>query len=101
MKAGGASRHSTVSDGISPITETGIYMIYPDFLDDMGDSLPTDSPVPVDVELPARMTILVDEMRERIHSKRIKVGVRFFCHEGSKQVAEGVVTKITGLNQPR
>lgn len=83
------------------ISETGIYMIYPDFFDESGDSLPTDSPVPVDVELPARMTILVDEMRESFHRERIREGVRFYCHEGGKQVAEGVVTNITGLHKPR
>ena len=47
------------------------------------------------------MRIVVDEMREQLHRARIAPGVRFFCHEGSKRVAEGVVTRITVLFQKR
>jgi len=83
------------------IDETGIYMIWPDFFDENGNSLPTDQPLPVDKELPARMTIVMDEMREKIHAHRIKKGLRFFCHEGGKRVAEGQVTKITSLHASR
>lgn len=77
------------------------FMIWPDFYDENGDSLPTDQPLPIDKDLPARMTILVDEMRERIHRFRIHEGVRFYCLEGNKRVAEGHVTRITGLFQQR
>lgn len=83
------------------IKKTGIYMIHPDFYDENGYSLPTDEPLPIDHELQARMTILIDEMREKIHRKRIKEGLRFFCHEGGKRVAEGIVTKITGIHAQR
>jgi translation elongation factor EF-Tu-like GTPase len=78
-----------------------LYMIWPDFYSPSGDSLPTDSPLPLGVALPARMTIVVDEMREQIHRVRIKPGVEFYCHEGSKRVAVGCVTRITGLHNAR
>lgn len=81
------------------IEKTGIYMIWPDFHDENGNSLPTDQPLPVDCELLARMTIVTDDMREKIHRDRIEAGVRFFCHEGGKRVAVGQVTKLTGLNR--
>ena len=75
----------------------GIFMIYPDFYDENGDSLPTDKPLPVGIELPARMVVLSDEMRENVHRSRIHEGVRFYCHEGQKRVAEGKVVRVTGL----
>jgi hypothetical protein len=78
-----------------------LYMIWPDFLDDSGHSRPGDAPIPVGVELPARMMILADEMREEVHRARIAPGVRFFCHEGGRRVAEGIVTRVTGLFEPR
>jgi len=78
-----------------------LYMIWPDFYGPNGDSLPTDSPLPLGVDLPARMTVVVDEMRERIHRARIKPGVEFYCHEGPKRVAVGRVTRITGLHNVR
>ena len=77
------------------------YMIYPDFLDERGDSLPTDQPLPIGVEMPARMLVLFDEMREKLHRSRIREGVRFYCVEGAKRVAEGRVTKITSLFNER
>lgn len=83
------------------LPENNQYMIWPDFYDEHGDSLPTDQPLPTDTYLPARMIILVEEMRERIHRSRIHEGVRFFCVEGNHRVAEGIVTRITGLFQER
>lgn len=77
--------------------QDALWMIWPDFFDDSGDSLPKNLPLPVGVELSVRMTVLVDNMRAQVHRQRIKVGTQFFCHEGSKRVAEGQVTKITGL----
>ena len=75
-----------------------LYMIWPDFFAAGGLSLPTDQPLPVGVELSARMSVVVmDEMRAEVHRGRIAPGVRFFCHEGGRRVAEGVVTRITGL----
>lgn len=78
-----------------------LYMIWPDFCGLDGRSLPADQPLPVGVELPARMRVVVDEMRAEVHRRQIAPGVRFYCHEGSRRVGEGVVTRITGLFQPR
>jgi translation elongation factor EF-Tu-like GTPase len=78
-----------------------LYMIWPDFFTAGGQSLPTDQPLPVSVELSARMLVLMDEMRAEVHRARLAPGVRFFCHEGGRRVAEGVVTRITGLFTPR
>ena len=83
------------------IKKTGIYMIWPDFYDENGDSISTDQPLPIDHELFARMTIVSDEMREEFHKYRIAEGLRFYCHEGAKRVAEGHVTKVTGILVPR
>lgn len=77
------------------------YMIWPDFLDSHGDSLTSKAPLPVGVELHARMMIVMDERREEIHRARIAFGVRFYCHEGPRRVAEGIVTRITGLFRAR
>jgi hypothetical protein len=78
-----------------------LYMIWPDFYDSAGNSLPTDTPLPLGVELRARMTVVVDEMREQTHRARIKPGVDFYCHEGLKRVAVGRVTLVTGLHKAR
>lgn len=77
------------------------FMIWPDFLDETGNSRASDDPLPVGEELLARMMIVVDEMREQVHRARLAPGVRFFCHEGGQRVAEGVVTRVTGLCEPR
>ena len=74
-----------------------LYMIWPDFFAEDERSLPTDQPLPVGVPLSARMTVVVDEMRAEVHRDRIVPGVRFFCHEGGRRVAEGVVIRVTGL----
>lgn len=78
-----------------------LYMIPPDFYDQNGDSLPRDQPLPLNLELPARMFVCVDRMREQLHRSRIHEGVRFYCHEGARRVAEGRVTRITGLSTER
>lgn len=88
---------SYASDEVSD----GLYMIWPDFFSSSGDSLPTDSPLPIGIELSARMTVLIDEMREQVHRARIVTGLEFYCHEGSKRVAFGRVTRITGLHDVR
>ena len=72
-------------------------MIYPDFYDERGDSLPTDRPLPLGIELQARMVVFNDELRTTLHRSRVTEGTLFYCHEGSKRVAEGRVTRITGL----
>jgi len=70
---------------------------WPDFVDEAGESLPTDQALPIGVALQARMTILTDEMRSKIHRDRISVGTGFYCHEGSKRVTVRTVTQLTGL----
>ncbi len=79
------------------VPATGLFMIWPDFVDETGDSLPTDQALPIGVALRARMTVVVDEMRSKLHRERISVGTEFYCHEGPKRVATGTVTKLTGL----
>jgi translation elongation factor EF-Tu-like GTPase len=78
-----------------------LWMIYADFFDAERNALPTDLPLRIDVELPARMAILSSQLRIEVHQKRLQVGTLFFCKEGSKSVAAGRVTKITGLFAPR
>ncbi len=78
-----------------------LYMIWPDFFSSSGDSLVKDSPLPIGVELSARMTVVNDEMRADVHRSRIVPGLEFYCHEGPKRVAIGRVTRITGLHEVR
>jgi len=78
-----------------------LYMIWPDFIAADGSSLPSDPLLPINVELTARMTIVNDAGRTAVHRGRIAPGLKFYCHEGPRRVAEGVVTRITGLFAPR
>lgn len=75
-----------------------LYMIWPDFLDDQGGSRPSDTPLPVGVELTARFFILNDDLRRDVHRARLREGVRFYCHEGSRRTAEGRVIRVIGLH---
>jgi translation elongation factor EF-Tu-like GTPase len=79
----------------------GLWMIPADFVDADGKSLPRELALLVGVPLLARMVVLNDELRESVHLPRIAAGVRFFCHEGSKRVACGMVTRVTGLLERR
>jgi len=74
-----------------------LYAIWPDFVDGTGNSLPSDVPLAVGVEIPARMVIAVKGTRAEVHRPRLAEGVRFYCHELGRRVAEGRVTRITGL----
>lgn len=78
-----------------------LWMVWPDFLDQAGESRPETEELPVDVPLRAKMLVLRDELRAEIHREKAKVGVRFYCHEGPRRVAEGVITKITHLFDER
>lgn len=78
-----------------------LYTIWPDFFAPGVPSIPANQPLPAGVELSARMLVVADEMRAEVHRSRIVPGVRFFCHEGGLRVAEGVVTVVTGLFEPR
>ena len=76
-----------------PRTES--YMIFPDFHDDEGNSLPED--VPLKGTLNARMHVLFQESIDQVHGDRIAKGVEFYCTEGNRRVAKGVVTKLRGI----
>jgi translation elongation factor EF-Tu-like GTPase len=78
------------------LPQVGIYMIHPVFVNGSGDALPDGVPMPIGVDLHAQMTIIIEQMRA-FHRERLSVGTRFFCCEGSRRCAAGVVTKITGL----
>jgi hypothetical protein len=78
-----------------------VYMIWPDFYNASGDSIPSDQALPVGIPLQARMTVVDDTMRADVHRARIAPGVEFFCQEGAIRVATGRVTRITGLHTPR
>jgi len=54
-----------------------LYMIYPNFLDNNGLSIPKG--IPLEGMLKARMHICVKEMIE-YHRTRIAVGTKFNCH---------------------
>ncbi|MGB5971517.1 MAG: hypothetical protein WBG70_24645 [Spirulinaceae cyanobacterium] len=79
------------------IKQTGIYMIHPEFLDDMGNPLGKNIPVPLNGR--ASMRILSCEMREKIHKNRIKIGIRGYFMEGSRPIGEVVVDEILGLDE--
>jgi len=72
----------------------GLYMIHPTFLDQNAIPLPRDQPL--SGTLSARMVIIAREM-VGYHRQRISVGTRFNCHEGSRIVGTGAVTKFLAL----
>ena len=76
-----------------------LWMIWPVFIEEDGKVIAGD--VPLSGRVHAQMYIVVDEMRTTIHRRRLSEGVKFFLHEGSRVVAEGVVTAIDGLHQER
>lgn len=78
-----------------------VWMVWPDFLDLSGNSRSEKEALPVGVSLLAKMFVLSEELRGEVHRKKAVVGARFYCHEGPKRVAEGVVTKITHLFDER
>ena len=76
------------------------YMIWPDFFSYLdGSPLPADS-LPIGVPLVGRFVILNDDIRRDVHQARISVGTRFYCRTGSRRVAAGTVTRVTGLHDP-
>ena len=82
-------------DGGDPAVD-GILMIHPEFESADGSIFPQDIQVPR--EGTARMWILLQEMREDVHRKRIRVGVRGYFMEGSHRVAEAEVIEVLGLH---
>lgn len=77
------------------LAKTGVYMIWPEFLDAEGVPLPDGERVPRSGQ--ASMWILSGELRKQIHCRRIQEGTRGYFMEGSRKVAEAVVTRIVGL----
>ncbi|QHW33228.1 hypothetical protein GZH47_22190 [Paenibacillus rhizovicinus] len=78
------------------IKETGIYMIHPEFEDELGEVIFEDN-IQVPQRGTARMWVLIPEMRSEIHKHRIKIGVKGYFMEGSKKVGEMEVIEIMGL----
>ncbi|MCR5889829.1 hypothetical protein LRS06_19050 [Hymenobacter sp. J193] len=77
-----------------------IYRLYPDFFNpETGDSWPA-GPLPVDEWLHARISIFSESARA-FHQSRIRSGTSFYYCEGSRIVAEGTVTRLTGLLELR
>jgi hypothetical protein len=71
-------------------------MIWPDFLDEYGNSRDKENLLPIGIELLTAMTIVSSEMRS-YHRKRIHEGTLFYCYEGSRRAASGRVTCITNM----
>jgi translation elongation factor EF-Tu-like GTPase len=80
---------------------TGLFMIWPEFLTDSGESFSLDLALPIGKPIRARMSIVNTELRQTLHRTRLAPGVRFYCHEGGRRVAEGRVTKLGDLFQDR
>ena len=78
------------------VSETGIYMIWPEFLFPNGEVVPEGETL--DASGKATMWIAVPKMRAEVHRERISIGVRGFFMEGSKRVAKAVVTRVIGLH---
>jgi len=88
-------RRDWAHDG-DDISRTGMFMIWPEFKDENGIPVPDGERVPAAGT--AEMWILSHEFRERVHRKRITVGIKGFLMEGSRRVAEAVVTRVIGLH---
>ena len=73
------------------------YWIYPDFIDENRNSYSRELQILPGSEHLARMFILSDEFRMKVHRDKIAIGVKFYCHEGNRRMGEGIITKITGL----
>ncbi|NOX95954.1 MAG: hypothetical protein GXP04_12920 [Alphaproteobacteria bacterium] len=72
-------------------TPTQISDVWPEFLDESGQTIPTD--VPLMGMLKARMHIVSPEMVS-VHMTRLKVGTKFYCLDGIRPRAQGVVTAL-------
>ena len=66
--------------------------VWPEFLDASG--LAIASGVPLVGMYQAKMHIVFDHMIHE-HFKRLCIGTKFYCAEGSMKTAEGVVTKLS------
>ena len=82
--------------GDDPVKD-GIYMIHPEFLDANGNVVGEE--IPLMLEDKATMWILVEEMKEKVHRSRIKLGTKGYFMEGSRKIGEVEVDSIVGLNE--
>jgi hypothetical protein len=78
------------------ISKTGIFMIWPEFVDSEGRILPDKVRVPESGK--ATMWIVSPNMIEQVHGSRVKIGTKGFFMEGARRVAEAVVTRVIGLH---
>lgn len=69
---------------------TPLFMIWPEFLSDDGFLIPED--VDLCGTYRARMYVVDDTMKEKVHNQRIKEGVEFYMCEGPHIMAKGIVT---------
>jgi hypothetical protein len=74
--------------------EDEISMVWPEFLDETGNAISPDRPLAG--MLRARFYVVAETMRD-FHRQHARPGVGFFCVEGAKVCAAGVVTRVTGL----
>ena len=72
-----------------------IYMIHPEFINE--NETPIAENIPIPLLGKSFMWVLVPEMRNEIHRKKIQVGTKGYFVEGSKKIGEVVVEKIVGL----
>jgi hypothetical protein len=78
------------------ISKTGVYAIWPEFLDSEGNLLTEKAQVSESGK--ATMWIVVAKMIPQVHGSRIKIGTKGFSMEGARRVAEAVVTRVIGLH---
>ena len=81
-------------EGDDPVKD-GIFMIHPEFLDEDGQPLCENLPVPLEGK--AAMWVLVPEMRASVHSSRAKLGTRGHFMEGHRKIGDVKIDAIAGL----
>jgi len=74
----------------------GIYMIHPEFLDDVGTPIPDG--VPVSLVGTASMWILFPEMRDKVHRVKLTIGTKGYFMEGLRKIGEVEVISVVGLH---
>ena len=74
--------------------EASNWQVWPEFMDDSDDAIPPDRPIAGLVR--ARFHVIAPELRA-FHSQQARTGVGFFCVEGARVYAAGIITRITGL----
>ncbi|MFO1018200.1 MAG: hypothetical protein U1E03_11420 [Hyphomonadaceae bacterium] len=65
--------------------------VFPEFVRDTGETIPDTEPL--SGTLKARMHIIFPKMVS-VHLNRLRVGTQFFCMEGARKVASGIVTAV-------